>query len=263
MRRTKHSVQTLTLAAALVLGGTLSAKATITLDLLEGTLGLRASYGIQASSTVGAGINANEWIGIYQFNSTGAEGPASPFWTMCLSPAGVLDTASHIYTAYSFAAGAPGRNPAAWAKGTEGDAGIQNAQYLWRLYSPTIIASGNAAQGAGLALAVYEALYDSTAYGTTDTSGNGKFWLTAPLSGAIYDAYTTYLGALNGGSSTANVTANTAGGNVLRSTENGAGQDMIWNVTPVPEASTYIAAALLGLPILVNGIRVWRKRRLS
>lgn len=36
-------------------------------------------------------------------------------------------------------------------------------------------------------------------------------------------------------------------------------QDMLM----VPEPSTYIAAALLGLPILVNGIRVWRKRRIS
>ena len=30
----------------------------------------------------------------------------------------------------------------------------------------------------------------------------------------------------------------------------------------VPEPSTYIAAALLGFPVLVNGLRVWRKRRL-
>jgi hypothetical protein len=37
-------------------------------------------------------------------------------------------------------------------------------------------------------------------------------------------------------------------------------QDML---AMVPEPSTYIAAALLGLPILVNGIRVWRKRRIS
>ena len=262
MRKTKHSTQTVALAAALLLGVTLSAQASITLDLQESTLGQRASYGITASSTVGAGINNNEWIGIYQFASTGSERPTSPFWSMCLSPAGVLDNASHNYTSYSFSAGNPGSNPAAWAAGTQGDAGIQNAQYLWRLHSPTIISSGTAAQGTGLALAIYEALYDSTGYGTT-AAGNGNFWLTSPLSGSIYNAYTAYLGALNGASSVANVTANQGSGNILRSTESGAGQDMIWNVTPVPEPTTMIAGALLLLPFGASTLRVLRKRQLA
>src|ERR1039458_10059769 len=187
MKKTKCSAQTLALAGALLLSGALSAKAAITLDLLESTLGQRASYGITASSTVGAGINANEWIGLYQFSATG--GPANPFWTMCFSPAGVLDYYSHDYTSIDFTAGGgSGNNPAAWSHVGAADSGIQNAQYLWRMYSPTVISSGTAAQGTGLALAIYEALYDSTGYGTTDTSGSGKFWLTSPLSGDIYNA---------------------------------------------------------------------------
>jgi len=219
-------------------------------------LGQKATYGITASSTVGAGINNNEWIGIYQFASTGSDGPASPFWSTCLSPAGVLDSAPHDYSSLSFIAGSPGKNPAAWAAGVQGDAGIQNAQYLWRALAPTIIASGTAAQGTGLALAMYYALYDSTAYGAVDTAST-RFQLTSPLSGDIYNAFATYLGALN----PASVQANLGSGNILRSIENGAGQDLIWNVTPVPEPTTMIAGALLLLPFGVSTFRMLRKNR--
>lgn len=257
MTKSKNLVQTVALAVAIGFGATSSAEASITLDLQEATLGQRASYGITASSTVGAGINANEWIGMYQFASTGSGGPSSPFWSTCLSPAGTLDNGPHLYTSFTFGAGAPGQNPAAWAKGPELDAGIQNAQYLWRSSAPTIIASGTAAQGTGLALAMYEALYDSTGYGVT-ASGNGNFWLTSPLSGDIYNAYTTYLGLLN----PVSVAANLGTGNILRSTESGAGQDLIWNVTAVvPEPTTMIAGALLLLPFGASTLRMLRKSR--
>ena len=255
MRKTKYSTQTLALATALVLGGTLSAMATITLDLQETTLGQRASLNITASSDVGASIAGNEWIGIYKFSGTGTEQPIGTFWSTCLSPAGVLNNAPHTYTSYSFAAGDPGSNPAAWADGTEGDAGIQNAQYLWRLYSPTVIDSGTAAQGTGLALAMYYALYDSTGYGAVDMASTA-FQVTSPLSGDIYNAYTGYLGALNGA-----LTLNQLGsGNVLRSVESGAGQDLIFNVTPVPEPTTIVAGVLLLLPFGASTLRVLRKR---
>lgn len=260
MKESKRLFQTLALTSAVIAASGLSAKAGITLDLQEDTLGQRASYGITASSTVGADISANEWIGIYKFASSGNGAPASPFWSMCLSPAGVLDTAPHDYTAYSFSDGAPGHNPAKWSTGGGVDSGIQNAQYLWRLFSPTIISGGTAAQGTGLALAVYEALYDSTGYGTTDKTGNGDFWLTSPLSGDIFNAYTTYLGALNGASSVANVKANLGNGNILRSTEPGAGQDLIWNVTPVPEPTTMVAGALLLLPFGASAVRILRRK---
>lgn len=267
MKITYPQIISKSLAFTAVVVVSISAQAAITLDLQEGTLSQKANFGITAGSTVGAGIVANEWIGIYKFAGSGSEGPSGDFWSTCLSPAGLLDTASHNYTASSFAAGAPGKNPAAWAAGTQGDAGIQNAQYLWRLYAPTIIASGTAAQGTGLVLAMYEALYDSTGYGTTTTSGNGKFWLTSPLAGSIFNSYTTYLGALNGVSSTANVAANLGTGNILRSNENGAGQDLIWiptatgPIVPVPEPATVIAGALLLLPFGASTIRILRKNR--
>ena len=255
MNRIKYIVQTSGLAV--VLAGSLSARATIQLDLQEATLGQKASLGITATSTVGAAIGGNEWIGIYQFAGTGTDVPIGTFWSTCLSPAGVLDNNSHIYTSQPFTVGGGlGQNPAAWAAGTQGDAGIQNAQYLWRLYSPTIIASGTAAQGTGLALAMYYALYDSTSYGVVNTS-SARFQLTSPVTGDIYNAYTGYLGGLN----FAGVSANLAGGNILRSTEIGAGQDLIFNVAPVPEPTTMIAGALLLLPFGMSTLRFLRKNR--
>jgi len=35
------------------------------------------------------------------------------------------------------------------------------------------------------------------------------------------------------------------------------------DVVPVPEPGTWVAAALLGIPVLVNGLNVWRKYQMS
>lgn len=255
MRKSKHLVQTVALAAALVLGGALSAKATITLQLLDATS--KARTGFTSSGSAGAAIAGNELIGIYRFNSSGDEGPANPFWSTCLSPIGNLDWGVHNYSSLNFVAGSTGNNPASWSTVGTADSGIQNAQYLWRLFSPTIIASGNADQGAGLALAMYEALYDSTGYGAYNTANSGTFYLTSVLPSAVSTAMSGYLGALN----PVSVTANQGNGYVLRSGETGAGQDMIWNVTPVPEPTTLIAGALLLLPFGASTLRFIRKNR--
>jgi hypothetical protein len=259
MRESKSLVQTVVLAVAVLLAGGLSAKATITLQLVDGNS--KAESGFTSAGSAGAAITGNELIGIYLFNSSGTEGPVNPFWSTCMSPNGNLDWNSHNYTSLGFAAGSPGQNPASWSTAGTGDSGIQNAQYLWRVFSPTIIASGTADQGAGLALAMYEALYESTGYGTTDTADAGKFYVTAGLSGAVLTAYNSYLGALNTASSAANVSANLGNGYVLRSTETGAGQDLIWSVSPVPEPTTMIAGALLLLPVGASTLRILRKNR--
>jgi hypothetical protein len=258
MRASKILVQTVVLAVAVLLAGGLSAKATITLQLSDGNS--KAESGFTSAGSAGAAITSDELIGIYLFKSSGTEGPVNPFWSTCLSPNGNLDWGTHNYTSYSFLGGSPGQNPASWSTVGAGDSGIQNAQFLWRVFSPTIIASGTADQGAGLALAMYEALYDSTGYGTT-ASGDGKFYVTSGLSGGVLTAYNTYLGALNTASSAANVSANLGSGYVLRSTETGAGQDLIWDVSPVPEPTTMIAGALLLLPVGASTLRILRKNR--
>jgi hypothetical protein len=81
----------------------------------------------------------NDWIGIYQFNVSAADLgtiPTGNFWSVCLSPNGVLSStigSQFTYNFQNFDTAAPGLNgPALWsAPGPNGGAGIQNAQYLW------------------------------------------------------------------------------------------------------------------------------------
>jgi len=265
MKKTKYLVRPLALAAAVVLGGSLSTRATITLTLQDATS--KAETGFTTAGSAGANLVGNDLVGLYRFNNSGNEGPSNPFWSACLSPSGLLDWNSHDYTALSFVAGSTGHNPASWSTAGLGDSGIQNAQYLWRQFSPGIIAGGTADQGAGLALAMLEALYDSTGYGTYNTANSGTFYVTAGLSGNVLSAYNSYLAALNPGA----VSANLGNGYILRDslyvssggtqTTPGAGQDMIWNLTPVPEPTTMIAGALLLLPFGASTIRFMRKNR--
>jgi hypothetical protein len=272
MNKLKCMVRTSGLAVAVVLAGSLSAKAAITLQLLDATS--RAETGFTTAGTAGATIVGNELIGIYRFTASGSGGPVNPFWSTCLSPAGNLDWGQHAYTSLAFGPGTgtadSGHNPQSWSTVGAPDSGIQNAQYLWRLFSPTIIASGTADQGAGLALAMYEALYDSTGYGMYNAAVNsGNFYVTAGLSGGVLTAYNSYLSILNTASSAASVTANLANGYVLRDANYvatgvatpGAGQDLIWNVTPVPEPTTMIAGAMLLLPFGLQTVRHLRKRK--
>ena len=286
MTKLKQLVRTSGLAAAVVFAGSLSTRASITLQLIDATS--KAETGFTTDGSAGAKIAGNELIGIYRFTATGADGPVNPFWSTCLSPMGNLDWSQHDYTSLAFGPGTgtagSGHNPATWSSVGQPDSGIQNAQYLWRLFSPTIIASGTADQGAGLALAMYEALYDSTGYGTYNTADTGsRFSVTAGLSGGVLTAYNTYLGALNTETSYDSVFENRGNGNILRDAPfvstgvatPGAGQDLIWNVTsvtpgasldqlsnitPVPEPTTMVAGALLLLPFGASTLRMLRRR---
>ncbi len=268
MNEKKYMVQTSALAVAVVLAGSLSVKANITLQLTDATS--KAEAGFVATVPTGT-LNANELIGIYHFNASGL-GP-STIWSTCVSPLGSLDNGGpYTYSEVGFSAGAPGHNPSSWATGQGGDSGIQNAQYLWRLFSPAIITGGNAAQGAGLQLAMFKALYDSTFYGVV---GNGNFnvttWAGGTGAGTAYAYYTSDLAALNAGS----VSTHLGSGSILRDSAYynnglnngtptpGAGQDLIYNVTPVPEPTTIVAGALLLLPFGASTLRVLRRRTAS
>jgi hypothetical protein len=201
-------------------------------------------------------VTSREIIGIYQF--TGSQNSTiKTLWSTCLSPIGDLGGEMYTYTEYSFKEGKYGKNPDAWAMGTEDDAGIQNAQFLWRLYSPGIIASGTQAQGAGLALAIWEALYDSTGYGAVDAAP-GKFEVTSwgttlAQQTDVHNAYKDYLAGLVGSWDKKYLTT----GSVLRSTDIGAGQDLIYIV---PEPTTILAGALLLLPFVISTLRILRRR---
>jgi hypothetical protein len=137
----------------------------------------------------------NDWIGVYQFNVSAADLgtiPTGNFWSVCLSPNGVLSSTIGSQFTYNFQncdTAAPGLNgPALWsAPGPNGGAGIQNAQYLWSVLgsassalsatkaNPTVGTTTPAEQGAGLAAAMYVALYDSTSLGVAGTGLGAKY----------------------------------------------------------------------------------------
>jgi hypothetical protein len=139
----------------------------------------------------------SDYVGIYQFNVTTADPgtlPLGNFWSVCLSPNGTLSGGidpianAYTYNYQDFNTAATGLNgPAPWAGSSAGNAGygIQNAQYLWSVFgSASKALSGTTAQGtvgtqgeqgAGLAAAMYVALYDSTAIGTCDINAGGKY----------------------------------------------------------------------------------------
>lgn len=148
-----------------LLGSALSSSAAITMNLVD-------------PSTYSSVFN-NEYIGVYSFEVTATEGsvPVGNFWSICLSPFGVLDNNPHTYNLNNFNAAAPGLNAPTWSGSSPGAAGygIQNAQYLWQVFGSSATAlSGTVAggtvgsvqdRGAGLAAAMYVALYNSSGLG--------------------------------------------------------------------------------------------------
>ena len=194
----------------------------------------------------------------------------SSFWSTCLSPAG--NYANGQYTELSYSQANPGINPNAWAVVGGVDVGIQNAQFLWRDYSSQVIASGKADEGAGLAMAMYAALYNSTAYGTVSAmSGTTPFNVTT-WAGSSKSYYTGFIAGINAAGPTT-VAANYADGSVLVPSGDvdsngnvitgalGPGQEFILNFTPVPEPTTMVAGALLLLPFGLSTLRMMRNSR--
>lgn len=208
------------------------------------------------------------YIGIYNFSvqNNGGTGLPSSFWTTCLSPAGEINGGANGNYAYeSYAEANPGINPPVWASGTVGGVtqywGIQNANYLWSQVAkgsgtPTL----NSDQAAGLVLAMYDALYNSTGYGVVVNGSKEPFVPTFTSSSIVTGNYTAVETAYNNDLSLLNPTAveNDLGvGYVLVPTSPNAGgptgQEFIFMGTPssnvtVPEAgATGVLAGLTGL----------------
>ena len=230
-------------------------------------------------------ISSGDLIGLYAFDvtTTVAGGPpltpnpsTQPFWATCLSPAGYLNGNTHTYDLTAFSSAGNGINPnGVWSTaGANNDAGIQNASFLYSQVAHGILSggvagqSGTAAQqGAALALAMYQVLYNSTGYGTYDSAAGGSagvFKLTGGLTGSVATDYTDDLALLSKGFNPDYT------GYVLvpnpNDSQNGSGQDMILLGNPgqnysVPEPTTVMAGALLLLPFGASTLRILRRNR--
>lgn len=252
-------------AVSVLMAGHLEAQTNVNMTL-ESTI---ADSGFSATlQGYGSIINTSDLIGIYAFqiNSVtpadamiGHQG--STLYGVCLSPLGNLSSGyAGNYTLQTFAAAGSGINPSAWVTPT----GIQNANYLFSTFAPALeggktlngfVGSVND-QAATLALAMYTALYNSTSYGhASDGTANSGF--DVALSGNLATDYNDFLSDIatgyNGSSQPAGAVLTPNAG------QSGAQQTIIF--TPVPEASTIIAGALMVLPFGVSTFRIMRKRR--
>ena len=235
----------------------------------------------------------SEYIGIYQFNVTAASPagtvPLGNFWSVCLSPDGNLDPGTsptanaYTYNYQNFDTAATGLNgPAPWAGSSAGKGGygIQNAQYLWSVFGSASSAlsgtqvpgaaglTGNAQeQSAGLAAAMYVALYDSTSLGNYDITMAGKYNPVAALNitdSKIVQDMNADLSLLNQPGSATVVGNNLAVGYVLDPVKPAAGgpsgQEFIilasnsGNVAVPEPASSGVIAGAFTLVAVIGGI---------
>jgi hypothetical protein len=257
MRKTTCLFKTLALASAVLLGARVSTKATITLALENASS--RSEYGFTATIPGFSDSIANYYIGVYRFYEIGIPDGSNPFYSVCLSPGGNLNWGTYKYDQLTFEQANPGANPATWAYSGSDLWGIQNANWLWRQFGSSATTPD---KGAGLALAMFAALYNSTGYGQVDLSITAPFQVTywADHTGAA-TAYYNDLTALTA-SGAFDTSKDIYYGYVLRPQEGqGIGQDFILIGTPVPEFTTLLAGALLLLPFGASTVRVMRRTR--
>ncbi|MEI6561201.1 MAG: hypothetical protein WCO68_03850 [Verrucomicrobiota bacterium] len=174
----------------------------------------------------------------------------STFNAFCLSPSGILSPGTAAYNVLTFDQAKYGNNPAAWSL----TGGIENAAYIWNQNQGKIT---TAAQGAALNLALWTALYNSTAVGVVDDSG--RFSVSGSgFTDSIEHAYSSDLAQVNGASKSA-ILANYSSnpGYILRPV-NATMQDLIVlpgavppgmrpGLAVAPEPSTIFGLLFLGV----------------
>jgi len=198
--------------------------------------------------------------------------------SVCTDISGVVYLGSsynYVQVAFSAQGGLDGLNPN-WGFGNPGTGvltpaqkavaseAIQNAAYLFYEHQ-SVLTGGSVADKAALQLAVWEALYDtgnplgfSFGTGRFDASG-GSATETAALATAL-SWLTTDVG-LDGTKSHLQFSGNLLQAQDLSGNPQTGVQEMLFNLTPVPEASTVIAGLMLLLPMGVATTRIWRRNR--
>jgi len=262
---------------ASVLGASIAAKADLTVTF-------QWSGSLWESGFTGQNIQSDDAIGIYAFTTSSTGNTASianPLYSVCLSPAGLLDGNPHTYDELTFAAANPGIFPSAWAWNGNTSSpqywGIQNAAYLWSTFGMNIVngsvgglgLSGNSSeQAAALEFAIWNSLYNSTGYGAL----GGNVYTPAALDAAEAADFSAYNASLTSGQPIQLYT-----GDILEGTgapgdgaNGGDDQELFLLMTPppspnqvVPEPTTLISGALLVLPFGGTAFRALRKKLVS
>jgi hypothetical protein len=257
------------LAVAGLVAGAMSARATIDMSITDpGSLSV-TDVGLTSPDGKNLGVGGY-YIGVYGFTVSAIDDTTaaatgltvnSKFNSVCLSPSGELyANTTYNYTYESFSGAAKGLNP----KGYWSDYGIESAAWLWNKESSGVTTG---AQGAGLALAMLEVLYNAGANGTIIANPTAY----APNFGndeAARTAYNAYLADFSAAGSS--VTSLASYGIFVPTTGSSplSGQEFIFlspndpNIQPVPEPTTLISGALLLLPFGASTLRILRKKNM-
>lgn len=225
-----------------------------------------AAYsGTDQLSTFGVTWDAKERLtvagAIVLTKSSGDASMPDSFLTVCLDIGGTLLLGkTYGYSASTPFAGQSGINPL-WGSGNQDGlnnsanamAAIQAAANIFYTHS-SVLSSGTSTERSALQLAVWEALYDTTAGSKAYGLSDGRFQINSGNQAAI-DLASTWLSAVDLNALYV--------GYLLKpdpSQQYGTdGQEFFYNVSPVPEASTVIAGALLLLPLAASTVRILRK----
>jgi hypothetical protein len=194
----------------------------------------------------------------------------SSFVSVCTDIGGTLYLGNtYTYSAPTAFSGQDGIRPI-WGAGNGGvlganymvnaSAAIQAAADIFYKHS-SVLTSGTTTEKAALQLAVWEALLDSTSGANTLALGDGRFRVNSvgwDDDAAIAMAATWVTNV--------SLTAQYEGFLLIPTPEAQFGlaaQEVFYNVTPVPEAKTVMAGALLLLPLAASVIRIVRKNHLA
>jgi hypothetical protein len=211
----------------------------------------------------GIGITANNVSPSLPSGPNPSSGP-STYVSVCTDFAASLylgDTYSYnapIPTANALTT--PGYSPdPAW--GPNGSAAIQNAATLFANFG-SVLSGSDLDKAAGLQLAVWMALYDSTGVGTLNLGSNAELLAASNGSGATADAY-SFLSQLAGLTPNTGVDIFTPDPDSPTNGNNPDGNPPqgLLLYAPVPEASTVITASLLLLSFGMCSLKSFGKFR--
>jgi hypothetical protein len=267
MRTSKYLVRAMALAAA-ALWGVTAAQASTTFTIGNG--------GLETFTLTWDGHTESALAGGIYLTYAGGANPPGSFNTVCTDiGATVYLGQNYIYSAPAVFGGLDGILPS-WGAGNAGiplgtlwgdltdgqrdnaSAAIQAAADIYYDHQGVLTdtSDGYLSRRAALQLAVWEALYDTTA-GSTAYSLTGDRFSVSSGDLAARNLAATWLSQVD-------VNARYAGYLLIPDPQNQHGlysQEMLYNVTPVPEPTTMIAGALLLLPFGASTLRVLRRNR--
>ncbi|MHC1765365.1 MAG: hypothetical protein AB9869_13865 [Verrucomicrobiia bacterium] len=220
--------------------------------------------------TIDATTHSGAWVGEINLTNPNPAANGIPYDTVCTDINGTLYVpGKYSFTPYQFAQSGGGIAPS-WGAGNAGQprvsppntqpnanavAAIQNAADIFYNNLATVKSFDDADHWAALQLAVWEALYDSSASGATLSLSDGRF--RAAVSGNTLTLANAMI---------------QSSGNFVRSRDylgdllypdisnpNSPPQALLYQVTPVPEPTTLIAGVLLLLPFAASTLRRFRK----